>query len=97
MIVRIVRMHFTPEGVEQFLEIFHAHKIAIRNVDGCTHLQLLIDVNDPLAYTTLSHWHDARDLEAYRKSELFKSVWGRVKALFSTPSQAFSLEKYVEL
>jgi quinol monooxygenase YgiN len=97
MIIRIVRMHFTEAGVEEFLEIFNANKVAIRNFPGCTHLQLLKDVNDPNTFSTLSHWENAQCLENYRKSELFGSVWGRVKTLFSERSQAFSLEKFLEL
>jgi heme oxygenase (mycobilin-producing) len=90
-------MHFTEAGVEEFLEIFHANKIAIRNFPGCLHLQLLKDANDPNTYTTLSHWSDAQSLENYRKSELFGSVWGRVKTLFAERTQAFSLLKFIEL
>jgi len=90
-------MHFTEAGVEEFLEIFHSNKIAIRNFDGCTHLQLLKDPDNELIYTTLSHWIDAQSLERYRKSELFASVWGRVKTLFAERTQAFSLVKFVEL
>lgn len=97
MIIRIVRMHFTEAGVEEFLEIFRANQHHIRSFPGCTHLQLLTDFHDPLCYTTLSHWQSADDLEKYRQSELFGSVWGRVKGLFSERSQAFSLEKHIEL
>lgn len=97
MIIRIVRMHFTEAGVDEFLQIFNANKHAIRNFPGCTHLQLLKDAGDPLVYTTLSHWNGETDLEAYRKSELFGSVWGRVKTLFSERTQAFSLVKFIEL
>lgn len=97
MLIRVVRMHFTEAGVEEFLEIFHRHKEAIRNFPGCTHLKLLKDTEDPLCYTTLSHWNNPTDLEAYRKSELFGSVWGRVKTLFAERSQAFSLEHFIEL
>ncbi|MBX2896788.1 MAG: antibiotic biosynthesis monooxygenase [Cyclobacteriaceae bacterium] len=97
MIIRIVRMHFTEAGVEEFLEIFEANKIAIRNFQGCTHLQLLKDANDVNCYATLSHWQNAQSLENYRKSELFGKVWGRVKTLFSERTQAFSLEKFIEL
>ena len=97
MIIRIVRMHFTEAGVDEFLEIFEANKVAIRNFAGCTHLQLLKDAEDPNCYTTLSHWTDAQSLENYRKSELFGKVWGRVKTLFSERTQAFSLEKFIEL
>lgn len=97
MLIRIVRMHFTEAGVEEFLEIFNQNKVAIRNFPGCSHLQLLKDANDPFCYTTLSYWDRAESLENYRKSALFGSVWGRVKTLFSERTQAFSLEKYIEL
>lgn len=97
MIIRIVRMHFTEAGVEEFLQIFNENKIAIRNFPGCTHLQLLKDAEDQTIYTTLSHWNDPTDLERYRKSELFGSVWGRVKTLFAERTQAFTLEKFIEL
>jgi heme-degrading monooxygenase HmoA len=90
-------MHFTEAGVDEFLQIFNANKEAIRNFPGCSHLQLLKDLNDPNTYTTLSYWTDASCLENYRKSELFGSVWGRVKTLFAERSQAFSLEKFIEL
>lgn len=97
MIIRIVRMHFTEAGVDEFLGIFNDNKIAIRNFPGCSHLQLLRDAEDPNCFTTLSHWDEASSLENYRKSALFGSVWGRVKTLFSERTQAFSLEKYIEL
>lgn len=97
MIIRIVRMHFTEAGVEEFLEIFHHHKDAIRNFPGCSHLQLLKDHDDPTCFATLSHWDDTGSLYNYKKSELFGQVWGRVKTLFSERSQAFSLEKFIEL
>ena len=97
MIIRIVRMHFRAENVDLFLEIFHANKELIRKVNGCTHLELLKDMNSPLTYSTVSHWESPEDLERYRQSELFRRVWGRVKPLFSSPTQAFSLTKVVEL
>ena len=90
-------MHFTEAGVEEFLSIFEANKVAIRNFEGCTHLQLLKDLEDPYTYTTLSHWDGPEYLQTYRKSELFGKVWGRVKTLFSERTQAFSLEKFIEL
>lgn len=97
MIIRIVRMHFTEAGLEEFLEIFDRNKEAIRNFPGCLHLQLLKDADDESCFTTLSHWDNAQSLENYRKSELFNQVWGRVKTLFSARTQAFSLEKFIEL
>ena len=97
MIVRIVKMHFKGGHVETFLEIFQQHKQAIRRVQGCTHLELLRDIYNPLSYMTVSYWDTERDLEAYRNSELFKDVWGRVKVLFGAPTQALSLDKIEEL
>ena len=97
MLIRIVRMHFTEAGVAEFLEIFRENMQAIRNFEGCSHLELLKDVDDPFTFTTLSYWRDAECLDNYRKSELFGSVWGSVKTLFSERSQAFSLEKYIVL
>lgn len=97
MVIRIVRMHFTADGVERFLQIFGENKDTIRNMKGCSHLELLKDIHDPLVYTTLSHWDSAESLDLYRRSELFKRVWSGVKTLFSERPQAYSLEKYIEL
>jgi heme-degrading monooxygenase HmoA len=97
MIIRIVRMHFTEAGVEEFLQIFNTNKEAIRNFPGCTHLELLKDLEDPATYTTLSYWNNTENLDQYRKSELFGKVWGRVKSLFAERTQAFSLEKFIEV
>ena len=91
MIIRIVRMHFTQAGVNEFLEIFNTNRSAIANFEGCAHLELLRDLDDGLVYTTVSHWQDTESLERYRKSELFASVWGRVKTLFAERTQAYSM------
>lgn len=97
MIIRIVRMHFTEAGVEEFLQIFDENKKEIRNFPGCSHLQLLKDAGNQNIYTTLSHWNGPSDLESYRKSELFGKVWGRVKTLFAERTQAFSLENFIDV
>src|SRR5690349_3085383 len=91
MLIRIVRMHFTADGSQEFLQIFENHRQAIRNFPGCSHLTLLCDLKDDKCFTTLSHWNDAADLEAYRKSDLFGSVWQRVKPLFARQPEAFSM------
>lgn len=97
MLIRIVRMHFTDAGVDEFLSIFSEHRKKIAMFPGCTHLELLRDHDDPNCFATLSYWNGPADLEAYRKSELFDGVWGQVKTLFSERSQAFSLEKFMEV
>ena len=90
-------MHFTEAGVAEFLDIFGKHKTAIRNFPGCSHLELLKDQDDGCCYTTLSYWDNKNNLDAYRKSALFEEVWGQVKSLFAERSQAFSLEKFIEV
>lgn len=91
MIIRIVKMTFEPKKVKEFISIFNDSKKHIRNFKGCTHLQLLYDVNDPHVFFTYSYWESEDDLEIYRDSELFKSVWDKAKVLFLTKPEAWSL------
>src|ERR1700748_1709801 len=97
MLIRIVRMHFTETGVEEFLPTFQANMQAIRTFEGCTQLELLKDINHPLTYTTISYWNDVASLENYRKSELFAAVWKKVKTHFSRSAEAFSIEPLIQL
>jgi quinol monooxygenase YgiN len=90
-------MYFINERAEEFVEIFHAHKIAIRNFPGCLYLHLLQDAEDPNCYTTISHWDKPESLEAYRQSELFGRVWGNIKPLLRERTLAFSLVQFVEV
>ena len=97
MLIRIVRMHFTTTGAEEFIRIFQFNKQAIRDFPGCSHLELLKDADTPSTYITLSHWKDKSHLENYRKSELFAAVWTNVKPLFSRRAEAYSMEKFIQL
>ncbi|HEX7015084.1 MAG TPA: antibiotic biosynthesis monooxygenase family protein [Cyclobacteriaceae bacterium] len=94
MIVRIVRMYFIPDAVDDFLDIYERTEAAILNMSGCSHLELMRDTEQPNVLITISHWESTAALNNYRKSELFKSVWRRVKTLFSQPAEAFSMERY---
>lgn len=93
MIIRIVRMSFEPSKVDQFLEVFEENNSNIRNFDGCTHLELHRDANQPNIFATYSFWEKPEDLENYRRSELFENVWFKTKALFNDKPQAFSHER----
>ncbi len=95
MLIRVVHMHFTEEGVERFLKLFHEHGSSIRNMPGCSHLELLKDVDDSLHYMTISHWDNEDNLQMYRQSALFRIVWGDVKTLFSQRSRAYSMERLI--
>ncbi len=97
MLLRIVRMTFRPEAVEDFLENFDSHKNSIRNFPGCQHLELWQDENDATIFLTHSHWESEDHLNQYRDSELFKGVWGFTKSLFSEKPIAFSSKKIEEV
>jgi quinol monooxygenase YgiN len=97
MIIRIVKMTFEPEKVAGFLEIFNASKHFIRNFEGCTHLELLNDINSPYVFFTYSHWQSESNLNSYRKSELFADVWSKTKVLFSVKPEAWSVTQQVIL
>jgi len=91
MIIRIVKMTFDPEKVNDFLKVFEESKNKIRNFEGCTHLDLLQDIDHKNIYFTYSHWHSPEHLHNYRYSELFISTWAKTKNLFSGKPEAWSL------
>lgn len=93
MIIRIVKMTFRPEEVATFQALFVGWKPRIRAFPGCQHLELLHGVDDQGVFFTYSHWDGPADLEAYRTSEVFASVWPAVKALFAAPAEAWSVER----
>jgi heme-degrading monooxygenase HmoA len=95
MIIRIVKMAFDPDKVNDFLEIFNSSKQYIRNFKGCSHLELLNDINSPNIFFTYSYWQNENDLNNYRHSELFEHVWCKTKVLFAAKAQAWSVEQKV--
>ena len=91
MIKRIVKMSFQSGKVDEFREIFGANWKAIRNFEGCTHVELLQDQNDPTIFFTYSLWQSEEHVNNYRNSELFKRVWTATRALFREKAQAWSV------
>ena len=91
MITRIVRMEFQPAHVNDFLAHFETVKSSIRHFPGVQQLELHRDASQPNVLYTFSKWNGASDLEAYRKSELFKGAWTQAKSWFAGKPQAFSL------
>lgn len=94
MLIRIVRMTFKEEEVDNFLEVFNRSKDKIRNFPGCNHLELHQDYHDNAIFSTYSHWDNAEVLDNYRHSELFKEVWANTKVLFNDKPIAFSQKKH---
>ncbi|REH50400.1 hypothetical protein C7448_10411 [Tenacibaculum gallaicum] len=93
MFVRIVKMSFQPEKIEEFLNNFNSKKEFIRNSPGCRLLELYRDKTNPDIFFTYSYWDTEQDLENYRSSDLFKGVWAQTKALFNAKPLAWSVDK----
>ena len=95
MFVRIVKMSFVPEKVDEFLSNFDNIKDKVRGYKGCNLLELYRDKQSPNILFTYSYWDTEQDLENYRNSELFKGIWAQTKALFNDKPEAWSVDKVV--
>lgn len=93
MIVRLVKLTLRPEEAGRFRTLFEGWRHRIIAFPGCTHLELLHDVHKQGVFFTYSVWRSPDDLEAYRNSEVFASVWPTVKGLFAAPAQAWSMDR----
>ena len=97
MFVRIVKMSFQEDKIPDFLENFESVKDKIRNAEGNRFLELYQDKNDKCIFFTDSYWETEEDLENYRQSELFNTVWSFTKKLFNAKPEAWSVDKLVSL
>ncbi|MDO6744768.1 antibiotic biosynthesis monooxygenase family protein [Tenacibaculum soleae] len=97
MFVRIVKMSFHSEKIEEFLANFNTKKEFIRNSPGCQLLELYRDKNNSDIFFTYSYWETEQDLENYRNSDLFKGVWAQTKILFNDKPVVWSVDKTVSL
>lgn len=97
MFVRIVKMSFEPNKVEEFLKNFDLSKSKIRNFRGCSLLELYRDKTNPNIFFTYSYWNTEEDLNKYKNSVLFKNVWAQTKVLFNEEPLAWSVDKMVSL
>src|SRR4051812_34388261 len=91
MIIRIVKMKFSSDKINDFTALFEARKQTIRSFPGCNHLELWQDSNDENTFFTYSIWNSEADLNHYRFSEFFKDTWGKTKALFAEKAEAWSV------
>lgn len=90
-------MSFSEEHIEDFLNNFEENKNKIRNVKGCNLLELYRDKTNPNIFFTYSYWESESDLEHYRQSDLFKSVWSKTKQFFNAKPEAWSVDKVASL
>lgn len=93
MLIRIVKMEFEPELLQEFMSVFSHSSDQIRNFDGCKRLELLQDRLNPNIIFTYSWWDTEAHLNAYRHSELFRATWAKTKILFREKPEAWSVNQ----
>ena len=97
MFVRIVKMSFAEENIILFIDNFETVKQKIRNFEGCQFLELYRDKHNTNIFFTYSYWNTEDDLNNYRDSDLFQSVWTKTKPMFNAKPEAWSVDKVVSL
>jgi len=93
MITRIVKMTFQTDKIAEFQRLFESQHTKIKSFKGCQNVVLYQDIHDHSVFFTYSHWDNEEALEAYRHSELFKSIWKATKVLFRERAAAWSLNE----
>lgn len=93
MIIRIVKMSFRDDARQEFKEFFESRKSTIRAFEGCTHLELWEDKNDPCTFFTYSTWDSEEHLHEYRNSDFFTETWTKTKTLFAAKPAAWTVMK----
>ena len=83
------------ENIDKFLRLFEDSKESILKFPGCLSLNLQKDINNSCIFFTLSTWENETDLNNYRSSGLFESIWKQTKILFNNPAEAWSLVEIV--
>lgn len=94
MLVRVVKMHFEPDFIEDFKTLFTGVKSKIAASPGCESVQLLQHETEPAIFFTISYWQGPEYLEQYRTSALFKETWAKVKPHFAHKAEAWSLNEF---
>lgn len=89
--IRIVKMTFQEEHIEDFKALFESIKTKIKACEGCEHLRLLQDEHRPNIFFTYSIWQALEHLESYRNSDLFITTWKNVKPWFAAKAEAWSV------
>lgn len=95
--IRIVRLSFKHEHVNDFKQLFEERKLRIKNFEGCSLLELWQDHHIPSVFYTYSIWQDEDHLEDYRLSAFFEDTWFTVKQWFLEKPMAFSADKLMEV
>lgn len=93
MITRLVRLCFNDNYIEDFKELFENVSSEIKDQPGCNSANLLQDVNRPNIFFTKSLWDSEEQLNNYRDTEVFRSIWETIKPNFIEKPQAWSTQE----
>ena len=96
MIVRIVKLEFKPERIDDFLEFFEHVKFKVNDFPGCRGMQLLRSESNCSVVFTYSIWEREEDLERYRTSETFSNIWPKIKIWFAAKPEAWALNHHFD-
>lgn len=90
-LVRIVRLSFREEHLDDFLQFYAQVQPQIAAFEGCMEVQAFRDNEQHTVIYTMSRWTNAAYLENYRQSDFFRDTWAQVSRWFEEKPQAFSL------
>ena len=93
MIIRIVKMTFREDSSETFKNFTSTIKDTIKSFDGCSHLDIYRDINNPNIFFSYSYWDSEIHLNEYRNSDFFKKTWAKTKQWFDDKPEAWSVNK----
>lgn len=92
MIYRIVKLHFETNKIDSFLELFEDVVAKVNNQPGCIEMYMTQDLQNPAIFITHSKWETEHDLNKYRNSDLFKTIWPTIKPWFENKAEAWSMQ-----
>jgi quinol monooxygenase YgiN len=90
-------MTFREEEIAAFQDLFDERKQLIRNVEGCTHLELWQDKANPSIFFTYSQWLSEENLDTYRSSPFFFETWTLTKQKFAVKAEAWTVGQVHQL
>ncbi|MEA2042374.1 MAG: antibiotic biosynthesis monooxygenase [Bacteroidota bacterium] len=88
MITRIVKLTIKEDCISEFSKFLKEIEHSIRAVKGCSELQLIQNKYKPQIFMTYSIWNNEADLNNYRNSDLFSTIWPKAKHCFDAKPEA---------
>lgn len=81
-----LRMEFTPDVIEEALQVLRSLVGPVRAEPGCTATRLLMDVGDPHAITFVAEWQEPRNLQQHLSGASFRRILATIELAARAPS-----------